>query len=190
MNTRRIALIAILIGLAVGTNYMMMPFYNVKFMDFIVFIGGFCLGPLAGGLIGALCWAVYGILNPSGFNFQVWIATMLCEAIFFGVTGGFVRKMFNKPTLEGSGNSRINLGIFFGVVGVFLTLAYDVITTIAFYFALAPQSALVVVFLFGAPFTIAHSLSNAVFFGVGSVPVINLTSKLIRGGEKNANVEK
>lgn len=189
MNTRKIALIAVLIALAVGTNYLMMPFYNVKFMDFIVFIGGFCLGPFSGGLIGVLCWAVYGSLNPLGFSFQVWVATMFSEAIF-GVAGGFIRKMFNKPTLEGSGNSRINLGTFFGVVGVFLTLAYDVITTIAFYLTFPSPSTLIAVFLFGVPFTAAHLLSNAIFFGVGSVPVINLTSKLIRGGEKTVNVEK
>jgi hypothetical protein len=190
MNTRKIALIAILIALAVGTNYMMMPFYNVKFMDFIVFVGGFCLGPFAGGLIGVLCWAVYGILNPLGFSLGVWVATMFSEAIFFGVAGGLMRKMFNKPTPGSTGNSRINLGIFFGVVGVFLTLAYDIITTIAFWYILAPQSTLIVVFLFGVPFTAAHLLSNAIFFGVGSVPVINLVSKLIRGGEKTVNVEK
>jgi hypothetical protein len=190
MNTRKIALIAVLIALAVGTNYMLMPFYNVKFMDFIVFMGGFCLGPLAGGLIGASCWAVYGILNPLGFSLGIWVATIFSEAIFFGVAGGFMRKMFNKPALEGSGGSRINLGIFFGVVGVFSTLAYDIITTVAFWFILAPQSSLFVVFLFGVPFTAAHLLSNAIFFGVGSVPVINLISKLIRGGEKTVNVEK
>lgn len=189
MNSRKVAAIVVLSALSIGTNYAMLSLFNVKFMDLIVFVGGFCFGPLVGGLIGILSWAVYGTLNPLGFSLPIWLSTMFSEAIY-GVAGGFVQKMFNKPTLKGSGNSRINLGIFFGVVGVFLTLAYDIITTIAFWSTIVSQSSLVVVFLSGAPFIVAHLLSNAIFFGVGSVPAINLISKLIRGGEKTVSVEK
>lgn len=193
MNTRKVALVAILTALSVGTNYAMVSIPNVKFMDFIVFAGGFCFGSLLGGLIGVLSWVVYGVLNPLGFSLGVWLATMFSEAIY-GVAGGFIRKMFSKPMLESSRSSRINLGIFFGVVAVFLTLAYDIITTIVFWYAVPitarSQTTLLAVIIFGVPFTIAHSLSNAVFFSIGSVPVINVISKVVRGGEKPGNVEK
>ena len=187
MNTRKIALFAMLVGLAVGTNYALMPLWNVKFMDFIVFIGGFCLGPFVGGAIGVLCWAVYGTLNPLGFSLNIWLATMFSEAIY-GVAGGVVRRMFSKSTFEGSGSSKVNLGIFLGVLGVFLTLFYEVITNIAW--ASVVNTNLLVVLVAGTPFTVAHVVSNAVFFGVGSVPVIKVISKVVRGGEKTVSVEK
>ena len=189
MNTRKVALVAILTALSVGTNYAMMSIPNVKFMDFIVFVGGFCLGSFLGGLVGVLSWAVYGILNPLGFSLGVWLATMFSEAIY-GVAGGFMRKMLKKSVLESLRSSRINLGIFFGVVAVFLTLAYDIITTIVFWYAVpftARSQTLLAVIIFGVPFTIAHLISNAVFFSIGSVPAINVISKVIRGGEKSGN---
>ena len=41
MNSRKTAILAVLIAISVGTNYAMISLYNVKFMDFIVFVGGF-----------------------------------------------------------------------------------------------------------------------------------------------------
>jgi uncharacterized membrane protein len=68
MNTRKIAIIVILTALCISSNYALLPFFNVKFMDFIVLVGGFCFGPLAGGLIGVLSWGIYGTINPLGFS--------------------------------------------------------------------------------------------------------------------------
>ena len=48
MNSHKIAVVAVLIALAIATNYAMISIYNVKLMDVIVFIGGFILGPLVG----------------------------------------------------------------------------------------------------------------------------------------------
>jgi len=53
----------------------------VKFMGIIVFIGGFCFGPLTGALIGIFSWAVYGTINPHGFVLQAWLATMFSELV-------------------------------------------------------------------------------------------------------------
>ena len=84
MNSKRIAIIATLVSLAIATNYAMMPFYNIKLMDIIVFLGGFCFGPLAGALIGVTSWAVYGTLNPLGFSIPVLLATMFSIAVGIG----------------------------------------------------------------------------------------------------------
>ncbi len=154
MNTRKIALFAILVALSVGTNYALVAVSNVKFMDFIVFVGGFCLGPLYGGLMGVLSWAVYGSLNPLGFNLYVWFGTMATEPIY-GIAGGIIKRMFKQTTLEGSSDSKINIAIFFGVVGVLLTLVYDVINNVVWW-QVAGNVSLIVVLIMGVPFTIAH----------------------------------
>lgn len=175
MNSRKMALIAVLASLAIATNYLMVSLYNVKFMDMIVFVGGFCFGPVAGALIGSLTWAVYGTLNPIGFSLPVWIATMSSETIY-GVMGGMMRKVLSGQdrSLEGS---RFNLCIFFGILGAFLTVAYDMITNIAWGYV-SGLNVLIAV-LSGIPFGLVHEASNAVFFGVGCVPAINALFKVI-----------
>jgi hypothetical protein len=187
MKTRKIALFAILVALSVGTNYALVGVWNVKFMDFIVFVGGFCLGPISGGLMGVLSWAVYGSINPLGFNLYVWFATMATESIY-GIAGGIIKRMFKQNTLVGSSDSKINIVIFFGVVGVLLTMVYDVVNNVVW--SQVSGINLILVLIMGVPFTIAHLASNAVFFSVGTVPVIRAITKMMRGGEKIVDAKK
>lgn len=186
MNTRRIAVIAVLVALAVGTNYAMMPLINVKLMDAIVFIGGVCFGPVVGALIGAFSWTVYGTLNPWGFSLHIWFATMFSESIY-GVAGGLVRKSINGYH-SGAKNSPVTICILFGTLGVFLTLIYDLITNIVFGYVSNLSILLAVIGGF-VPFGILHVLSNALFFGLGCVPAIKALSNII-GVDKLGILEK
>jgi uncharacterized membrane protein len=176
MNTLRVSIIATLVALCVATNYALVGVFNVKIMDFIVFIGGFCFGAYAGALIGILSWAVYGVINPYGFVPQVWIATMFSETIY-GLLGGLLGK---NLALTNFNDERFKLSIFFGTVGFILTLIYDLITNVAF--ALALGIPIIVAIVSGAPATILHEVSNTAIFGVGSIPVIIVLKKL-SGGE-------
>jgi hypothetical protein len=187
MNSRKIALIAVLAALSIGTNYALLPFFNVKFMDFIVFVGGFCFGPVAGGLIGVISWAIYGSLNPLGFSFPVWLSTMFAEAIF-GVAGGLAARFLVLPKNSRVGKDRIGVFVFFGVLSVFLTFIYDFITNAAYAYAYGMNLIVAIVVGF-VPFGIIHLLSNAVFFSLGCVPTINTILK-VTGGEKTVSVEE
>ena len=73
----KIAVITTLVALSIATNYVLIGFHNIKPMDFMVFIGGFCFGSIIGASIGMLSWLIYGVVNPYGFVPQVWLATML-----------------------------------------------------------------------------------------------------------------
>jgi uncharacterized membrane protein len=176
MNTLKVSIIVTLVALCVATNYALVGVFNVKIMDFIVFIGGFCFGAYAGAFIGILSWAVYGVINPYGFVPQVWLATMFSEAIY-GTVGGLLGKNFSKI---GSNDQRFRLSIFFGTMGFILTLIYDMVTNLAF--ALALGMPIIVAIVFGAPATILHEVSNAAIFGAGSIPVITVLKRL-SGGE-------
>jgi uncharacterized membrane protein len=185
MNSRKIAIIAMLAALSIGTNYALLPLFNVKFMDFIVFVGGFCFGPFAGALIGVISWGIYGSLNPLGFSFPVWLSTMFGEAIF-GVAGGLTGKFLVLP--KSIGKDRVGACVLFGVISVFLTFSYDLVTNAAYAYAYGIN--LIVALIVGfVPFGIAHLLSNAVFFGLGCVPTINSILK-VTGGEKTVSVKK
>ncbi len=175
MRTLNACIIATLVATCVATNYVLVGVPNVKFMDFIVFIGGFCFGPLAGALIGILSWAVYGTINPHGFVLQVWLATMLSEPIY-GLIGGYLGKNFVSTNF---GEQRVRLSVFFGTMGFLLTLVYDLLTTIVYVLTLSLP--IIATFAFGAPFTVAHELSNAIIFGAGSIPMITAIRKVIGG---------
>jgi len=66
INTLKIAAISVFCALSIGTNYALAGIVNVKPMDFIVFIGGFLFGEVAGSSIGIFSWLIYGSMNPYG----------------------------------------------------------------------------------------------------------------------------
>ncbi|MDH5375773.1 MAG: ECF transporter S component, partial [Candidatus Bathyarchaeota archaeon] len=110
MNTLKVSIVATLVALCVATNYALVGVFQVKAMDFIVFVGGFCFGPFAGAFIGILSWTVYGVINPYGFIPQVWLATMFSEAIY-GLLGGLLGK---NLALTNFNDERFKLSVFFG----------------------------------------------------------------------------
>jgi hypothetical protein len=183
MQTLKIAIIACLVALSIGTNYALVGVWNVKLMDFIVFIGGFCFGPLVGVMVGVISWAVYGTINPLGFVLPIWLATMFTEAIY-GIAGGFLRKGVGN-NFEGEW---WKASVFFASIGFLLTLVYDVVTNVVFGLTVGWNVIFAVIVGF-VPFGLLHEVSNLVFFGFGSVPVISAINKVI-GGEKIVNVEK
>jgi len=176
MSSRKVAIIAILVALAIATNYAMMPLYNIKLMDIIVFLGGFGFGPFVGALIGIMSWTVYGTLNPLGFSIHIWLATMLSESIY-GVAGGLIKKSFAEH-FSGFKREQSSVYVFFGVLGFLLTLTYDVITNIVFGYVYT-LSILVAVIVGFVPFGLVHVISNAFFFGLGCVPAINALLNVI-----------
>jgi uncharacterized membrane protein len=172
MNTLKVSIVATLVALCVATNYALVGMPNLKAMDFIVFVGGFCFGSFAGAFIGILSWAVYGVINPYGFVPQVWLATMFSETIY-GLLGGLLGK---NLALTNFNDELFKLSVFFGTTGFILTLIYDLITNVVY--ASTFGIPIIAAIAFGAPFTISHQVSNAAIFGVVSIPVIGGLKKL------------
>jgi uncharacterized membrane protein len=172
LKTFKIAIIATLAAISIATNYALIGVSNVKLMDFIVFVGGFCFGPLIGASIGILSWLIYGSINPYGFVPQVWLATMIAESIY-GIVGGFFGKSLASTTFDGQ---RFKLSVFFATVGFLPTVLYDLITNVAY--ASSFNVPVVAAIFVGAPFTVLHEVANAAIFGVCSVPMITALKKL------------
>ena len=175
MKTFKIAMIATLGALSIATNYMLIGIHQIKLMDFIVFIGGFCFGYLAGASIGVLSWLIYGAINPYGFVPQVWLATMLTEPIY-GIVGGFLGKNLASTNFHGQ---HLRASIFFATMGFLPTVLYDLITNIVS--AYSANIPVLVAIVTGTPFTILHEVANAAIFGICSVPMIAALGKLSGG---------
>jgi LytS/YehU family sensor histidine kinase len=186
MNSKKLAITTILVALSIGTNYAMIHLYNVKLMDLIVFIGGFCFGPSVGALTGIISWAVYGTMNPIGFSLPIWLTTMFSE-IIYGIAGALIGKSLKRNGLGEIQNDRVNACAFFGLLGMLLTFVYDIITNIVFGYV-SGWNILFAVIVGFVPFGLVHMLSNAFFFGLGCVPAINAISKVV-GGE-NCGISK
>ncbi|MEM1655261.1 MAG: hypothetical protein QXU12_03630 [Nitrososphaerota archaeon] len=172
---RRISLVAVMVAACIGSNYALIGVPNFKVMDLLVFVSGFVFGPMIGASVGILAWTVYGILNPYGFVPQIWIATMLSESIY-GLAGGIFAKLI---PITGSSDHRAGLSILFGATGFLLTLLYDLITNIAF--ALTFNVPIIAALIAGIPFALIHEASNAVLFGICSIPLISILDRSLRG---------
>jgi hypothetical protein len=66
--------------------------------------------------------------------------------------------------------SDVEIAIIFGVAGIALTFAYDVLTNFATYMFLANSlyDALVIGIITGAPFAVVHEVSNLIFFALAT----------------------
>lgn len=175
-NSRRICVVTLIAALCLGSNYALAGLPNFKFMDFLVFISGFVFGPVVGGSIGILIWMVYGVINPYGFVPQIWLATMFSESIY-GFAGGFLGRKNPLNKFEGD---HLGFGVFLGALGLFLTFIYDLITNVVYAYTL--NIPLIIALITGVPFALVHQLSNALIFGICSIPVIATIEKFVAGG--------
>lgn len=163
---KKLAMLAMLVALIVGTDYAMFALPNVKLMDMLVFLTGVWMGPYYGAAAGALSWMVYGTVNPLGFNL-VTLLTVVPMEMLYGLIGGLLRKRFLVTPTE--------MFWKFGLVALGTTLAYDLVTN-AVTGALFYQN-ITIGILTGIPLSMVHILSNFVQFTVLAPLVITETNR-------------
>jgi len=164
-------MLAVFTATALSTNYLMIGISNVKFMDFIVFFGGYLFGTSFGITIGTLTWLVYGTINPYGFNLPILVATIIGETIY-GAAGGFLKNRINVRT-------GFTPDYRFAVIGFLTTFIYDLFTNIVSAFVAGIP--IPVALIYGIPFAISHEVSNAAFFGFG-LPILGKAVQKIFSG--------
>jgi len=180
LSTRKISFIGVMTALCVSTNYLMIGLVNIKLMDLFVFVSGCVMGVYAGVSVGVLTWLVYGTLNPLGFNLPTLFATCVGES-FYGIAGGlfgkylYVERSFYFSIID----KKVfwETSIKFGMAGFLLTFAYDMftnlVTSFVFNIPLTPYIAM------GIPFTVAHEISNFLFFFFGGNILVNAVMKIM-----------
>jgi len=195
--TIRIALIAVFSALALGTDYAMTPFPNVKLMDTLVFVAAFLFGLRVGVGVGVVTWLVYGSFNPFGPISLILMFQILGET-FYAISGSLLRRtrfsnvILGKQVL-GPDSARAYFPVrrILGAIGLTGALAYDVLTNTATWFiqlydptknlgSIVSQSLMVglLTMNFPWPFGILHQASDCLFFALIAPVVIKATSKL------------
>lgn len=168
----RTALVAVFTAEALVTNYMMIGLANVKLMDALIFIAAFLFGWTIGVAVAISTWAVYGFVNPYGqAGFPLLLFLMLGEC-FYALGGAALRKTRISQQLlaERRLSSDFEVAFMFGIAGLGLTFAYDLLTNFATYMFLANSlyQALIIGVITGAPFALVHELSNLGIFALVS----------------------
>lgn len=165
-------------ALSLATDYALLPFPNVKLMDALVFLSGFCFGLRVGVPVAVITWLVYGTINPLGpAGFPLILVLMLSETIY-AATAALLR---GRTTVLNEASSLLERHLFLGAVGATTTFAYDLVTNlwtgIVFY-----GSALLGL-LYGVPFALVHEASNALIFAVAIPPLVNAIKRvaILRG---------
>lgn len=182
LTVRDLSLITVLTALCVGWSYALIGLPNINIMDLVVFVTGFVFGIPIGLTTGVLAWAVYGAINPLGFNLPVWLSTMAGEAIF-GIAGGILGRIINKTPQRDFKVFRFSLEM--GLWGLILTMTYDLFTNIVFAVSFnVPIVAAIISGWFIPPwFGILHEASNLILFFSAVYPLTKAIRNL-RGGEK------
>lgn len=174
--TKKVAAVSLFTALAVTTNYLLFPVWNVKLMDVVVFLSAFLLGSKFGAVVAIFTWLIYGVFNPLGFSFAVLAAVACCE-VFYAAAGAFCA---NRSILH---------PLKLGLIGVVATLSYDLITNavsgVLYTNTLWPGVLVGILTMnFPVPLGLLHQASNLILFSLlppKLVPMLNdlLTSSQV-----------
>lgn len=183
------AIVIIYSAAAVGSSTSLIFIPNLETITIFIFIVsyyyGFRIGlsmMLTTAIIFELFASItYGFGGPLfffkifGYTITVTIAAYLSK----------VRSSYSNPN-EDSNLFLRNLGsrIGFMIIGVFLTLLFDLITTLYSYFLVQNLNAFVLIFISGLPFIFFHELTNGIifFFVPDYLRIIDLSNNKVFGG--------
>ncbi|MGB9759133.1 MAG: hypothetical protein ACP5KW_03785 [Thermoproteota archaeon] len=156
-DKKKLVFVALLVSLALATNYVLISVPNVKLMDFVTFLAGKTLGFAWGAATATLIWLVYGTINPYGFSASI-LPVLIVSEMSYCVAGSLVGNRF-------SGRSNKEKFFIYGIVGLLSTLIYDIATNAAvgilFYGSIITG---LITMNFPLPMGLIHELSNAIMF--------------------------
>ena len=188
MNTKQIALIAVMSALAIVVAYSRglaassLPGV-FEFMTVLIFISGFCFGALVGVSVGVISLSIYMLVpyplaHPAAWLYTTSPALLLVMAALgalFGLAGAFSSHIL-KPASWG----RFSLGL--AVIGFALTLTYDIVSSLGFALAYGMDIWQSIVLTFVPAYLpwppIVHTVTNTIIFTVIAPPLIQAVMRL------------
>lgn len=159
-GVRRLAYAGALTALAIGICYLeQIPWFELQ--SVVVFAAGYLLGARTGAMVGGLAMGLYSLANPYGLAHPVVLASQVLGRAFVGLTGGWAARLGLPRAAAG----RAAALVAWAAAGA---LFYDAITNVGtglVFGALVPS------LVMGAPWALAHLLSNAAVYAVVGVPL-------------------
>ncbi|MBN1480426.1 ECF transporter S component [candidate division KSB1 bacterium] len=162
---KKIVLSALFVALAVAMGYLFLLIPNVEMISATVFIAGAVVGARWGLLVGFVSELIFSLFNPMGAAAPPLLVAQLFCFMIIGFFGGLIGLPKQVKLWRFS--------LVCGLAGFFLTLLYDVLTTLSFALFIAGDDLrkLLTIFTAGAVFNATHSLINTIIFTI-IVPAI------------------
>ncbi|MCZ2855589.1 MAG: ECF transporter S component [Candidatus Bathyarchaeota archaeon] len=179
LSVRQLALLSVLTAVSLGIQLTPRP-PNVEFTSLFTFLVGILYGSLVGGFFGGFVMFVNGFLSPWGFAGFIMPFQIVGMAII-GFAGGTYKRY-----VVGVHPAQVSAEV--AVLGAFLTLLYDTITTVGvavqstIIYGIPWHISLIATFSAGALFYLVHIVSNTALFGSGLIPLIKALQR-VPGGE-------
>ncbi len=190
MKTKEIALVSMLSAATVGVAYSKGLYIStlpglVEFMTVLIFVSGFCFGPVVGTVVGALSLTIYMLIpfpfaHPAAWIFvisPVLLAIMAALGAMFGLAGGILGRF--RQTVKGR---RFTLEMAFW--GLVLTFVYEIMSSVGFYIAYPFSSSVWdAIYLTFIPLympypPIIHAVTNTLVFAIMAPPTITSIKSL------------
>ncbi len=171
-HLHKTAVITIYTAAILSTNYLLIAFPNVKLFDFLVFTASSVHGLSVGVAVAVTTWLVYGTLNPWGAAPPPLLITLIASEMVFVLLALVARR------IHCSGH--VDKCLVWGVLGALGGFLYDFVTNV--YVGVFFYNNVLAALILGIPFTVAHVLSNLLFFSLLGPRVAGLAVKI--GGVK------
>ncbi|KPJ60797.1 MAG: hypothetical protein AMJ46_04835 [Latescibacteria bacterium DG_63] len=153
--TKKIALAGLLSSLTVALGFLFLAIPNVELMTLTVFVSGGLLGGRGGALVGMVSMLIYSVANPMGAAIPLVTVSQVIGLGVVGTAGAL------GPYLRRTCKGPIARNTVFAVVGVLLTVQYDLLTNLALGISVGGVLAVVAG---GLLFAVVHFVSNALIF--------------------------
>jgi hypothetical protein len=180
-----IAIVSLFAALAVASNYAMLPLYQVKLMDSLVFIAAYLYGWRAGAGVAAITWMVYGSLNPLGAAGFPLLLILIIGEMVFAVAGSLLSNLWNRSLDFRVGKRYITRGLLLGVTGLLSAFIYDIWTNaIDGLLIYRSVEGIFIRITTGALFMIVHETSDLLLFIFAVPALIVAISRLTQPAER------
>ena len=147
---------------------------NVELMTLTVFVSGFLLGIGSGAVVGAASIALHSLFNPLGAALPPLLAGQVIGFAVVGAAGGWIGPILVRL------RQRPMAFLVAGMVGLMLTLLYDLLTNIGAFYTITGergQGNLVQFVIAGLLFTVMHVVWNTALFATTARPILNVLAR-------------
>lgn len=168
-QTRRVLLTCLLVAVVVTLGYALAGVPNIELMTVAVFVSGFLLGPGLGAVVGAVSAAMFSVFNPLGAALPPLLAAQALGQAVVGAAGGSL-----GPVIISGGKRWISVAGA-GILGLILTLFYDVATNVGAFVVFSGERTagnLVKFVGAGIAFMTLHLVWNTLVFACVLTPVL------------------
>jgi uncharacterized membrane protein len=182
-KTFRVVLISIFSALAIVLGYALIFIPNIELITLMIFLGGFILGKRDGTIIGFISSFIFVFFNLWGTSQLPLFTYQITHYCLTGCLGGVMQKYLKKDDSFKPKEDlyTLRLMIFFGFIGLLITLMFDVISTLIGSLIIYGFKVefIILSYISGIPFILAHLIGNTLGFTFILPGLISLIYKLL-----------